>query len=211
MVFLSNYNKRFLLLQLLWKNLFLFFSFVTTVFLYAHEEQTPTPPTTTTRTKNIMLRRSKKLSLGMEPSDILEDGIFNHDVIDNNSMDGCEDDVEEREKEESDKQEKKKYLFLKDDKPDTDEQVLKFSKKLFQDAAVVGKSVSCDPTTNLASVVVSSTNERIDYPCSFVDLQSFIPLEQLGADVRVNDIWGWTHNETGIEYAIIGLDSGMYV
>lgn len=157
-----------------------------------------------------MLRRSKKLSLGMKASDILEDGIFNDDAIDNNSMDGCEDDVEE-----TDKQEKKKYLFLKDDKPDTDEQVLKFSKKLFQDAAVVGKSVSCDPSTNLASVV-SSTNEKsgggtIDYPCSFVDLQSFIPLEQLGADVRVNDIWGWTHNETGIEYAIIGLDSGMCV
>jgi choice-of-anchor B domain-containing protein len=45
------------------------------------------------------------------------------------------------------------------------------------------------------------------YPCSNVDLESFMPLADLGADPgeRAAGIWGWTDPETGREYALIAL------
>jgi hypothetical protein len=55
------------------------------------------------------------------------------------------------------------------------------------------------------------------YPCSNVDLLSFLPISELTEDpsdrnVETNDIWGWTDPVTGKEYAIIGLtDSASFV
>lgn len=46
------------------------------------------------------------------------------------------------------------------------------------------------------------------YPCSGYDLQSYIPYTQLGAS-NSNDSWGWTDPDTGIEYALIGLNNGL--
>ena len=48
------------------------------------------------------------------------------------------------------------------------------------------------------------------YNCQRVDLLSFLPLDQIGADrgVVVNDIWGWTDAETGREYALVGRTEG---
>ena len=48
------------------------------------------------------------------------------------------------------------------------------------------------------------------YECEQMDLQSFLPLDQMGADrgVVVNDIWGWTDPETGREYALVGRTEG---
>jgi choice-of-anchor B domain-containing protein len=46
------------------------------------------------------------------------------------------------------------------------------------------------------------------YPCQNVDLASFVPLAELGADLpaeRAAGLWGWTDPQTGREYAIIAL------
>lgn len=45
------------------------------------------------------------------------------------------------------------------------------------------------------------------YPCNNVDLESFMPLSEIGgtrSNSAANDIWGWTDSTTGNEYAIIG-------
>ncbi|MFK7756262.1 MAG: choice-of-anchor B family protein [Flavobacteriales bacterium] len=46
------------------------------------------------------------------------------------------------------------------------------------------------------------------YPCNNVDLLSTISLEELGGVQNMNDIWGWTHSESGREFAIVGLRNG---
>lgn len=45
------------------------------------------------------------------------------------------------------------------------------------------------------------------YPCSNVDLMSFLPLGDIGGGSG-NDIWGWTDPTTGREYALMGRTSG---
>ncbi|WP_179270976.1 choice-of-anchor B family protein [Rubricoccus marinus] len=46
-----------------------------------------------------------------------------------------------------------------------------------------------------------------EYDCGSVDLVSHISVEEMGSG-RGNDIWGWTDSETGIEYALVGMDDG---
>jgi choice-of-anchor B domain-containing protein len=46
-----------------------------------------------------------------------------------------------------------------------------------------------------------------EYPCSGFDLVAHLSLSTLGA-ASGNDIWGWTDPDTGIEYALMGLDNG---
>ena len=45
------------------------------------------------------------------------------------------------------------------------------------------------------------------YPCSNVDLMSFLALADIGGG-EANDIWGWTDSSTGKEYAIMGRITG---
>ena len=45
------------------------------------------------------------------------------------------------------------------------------------------------------------------YPCSNVDLMSFLALADIGGG-DANDIWGWTDASTGKEYAIMGRTNG---
>ncbi len=49
------------------------------------------------------------------------------------------------------------------------------------------------------------------FDCSEVDLVSFLPVKALGGarGIMVNDIWGWTDPETGIEYALVGRMDAM--
>ena len=44
------------------------------------------------------------------------------------------------------------------------------------------------------------------FTCEEVDLVSFLPVSAIGGKrgVMVNDVWGWTDEETGKEYAIVG-------
>ncbi|NND71170.1 MAG: choice-of-anchor B family protein [Rhodothermales bacterium] len=46
-----------------------------------------------------------------------------------------------------------------------------------------------------------------DYPCSGINLQSFMPRAEIGGG-NMNDIWGWTDPQTGVEYALVGRTSG---
>ena len=45
------------------------------------------------------------------------------------------------------------------------------------------------------------------YPCSNVDLMSFLASADIGGG-SANDIWGWTDSSTGKEYAIMGRSNG---
>jgi len=85
-----------------------------------------------------------------------------------------------------------------------------------------------DPTgpddPNLGSAILGSTIRcqgglAAGFPCSNVDLVSFLPVVDLGggpvggagpADpISLNDLWGWTDPLTGIEYALVGRTDGM--
>ena len=47
------------------------------------------------------------------------------------------------------------------------------------------------------------------FACTDVDILSFVPVRELGAErgIRVNDIWGWTDPDSGREYALVGLSN----
>mgnify|MGYP003674657106 CR=1 FL=1 len=48
------------------------------------------------------------------------------------------------------------------------------------------------------------------YLCDNVDLISFLPISAIGGErgVRLNDMWGWTDEATGKNYAIVGRNEG---
>lgn len=65
-------------------------------------------------------------------------------------------------------------------------------------------------TPNAAAAAASdvcSGGSAGGYPCSNVDLMSFMPLADIGGG-EGNDIWGWTDSQTGSEYALMGRTSG---
>ncbi len=45
------------------------------------------------------------------------------------------------------------------------------------------------------------------YPCQYVDFLGQLTASELGGG-EMNDLWGWTHPETGAEYVLIGRDAG---
>ena len=53
----------------------------------------------------------------------------------------------------------------------------------------------------------------VSYPCSNIDLMSFLPLSTFGTSTYPspggNDIWGWTHS--GREFALMALTTGTAV
>ena len=49
-----------------------------------------------------------------------------------------------------------------------------------------------------------------EFPCHKVDMLSYVPSSALGASF-INDIWGWTDPETGIDYALVGSAEGLIV
>lgn len=46
------------------------------------------------------------------------------------------------------------------------------------------------------------------YPCQNVDLMARMSVTQLGGQVNVADIWGWTDPQTGKEYALVAMRNG---
>ena len=52
-----------------------------------------------------------------------------------------------------------------------------------------------------------------DYPCSNVDRMGFISINDMGGSGPhgINDIWGWTDPNTGVEYALVGKDLGLAI
>lgn len=68
-------------------------------------------------------------------------------------------------------------------------------------AAVTGEKIPC------------SNGKVKDFSCQHVDLQSFLPVSEVGGEggVELNDIWGWTDPKTGTEYALVGRADGTAV
>ncbi len=58
--------------------------------------------------------------------------------------------------------------------------------------------------------VVCRDGQADQFTCHNVDILSFLPLEAIGAGrgARTNDVWGWTHQESGREFAIVGRTDG---
>ncbi|MEQ9105770.1 MAG: choice-of-anchor B family protein [Rhodothermales bacterium] len=51
------------------------------------------------------------------------------------------------------------------------------------------------------------------FPCSDVDLVSFLSRSDVGAKrgIQMSDVWGWTDEETGREYALVGRTDGTSI
>ncbi|GGG39493.1 hypothetical protein GCM10011414_06100 [Croceivirga lutea] len=45
------------------------------------------------------------------------------------------------------------------------------------------------------------------YPCNGFDLLALVSLNTMDAELA-NDVWGWKDEQTGVEYALVGLDNG---
>ncbi|MDA0875465.1 MAG: choice-of-anchor B family protein [Bacteroidetes bacterium] len=65
-------------------------------------------------------------------------------------------------------------------------------------ASVTGGQVQC------------MEGEAGEFDCAEVDMVSFLSRSDVGAKrgIQMNDLWGWTDPDTGIEYAIIGRTDG---
>jgi choice-of-anchor B domain-containing protein len=48
------------------------------------------------------------------------------------------------------------------------------------------------------------------FDCERTDLVSFLPIKDVGGDrgTRINDVWGWTDSETGVEWVLLGRSDG---
>ena len=78
-----------------------------------------------------------------------------------------------------------------------------------------------DPPTPAAAQIVPCEGGSADgFPCDRVDLVAQVPLRDLspgrppaGTEDAwvVNDIWGWTDPQTGIEYALVGRHDGLAI
>ena len=83
---------------------------------------------------------------------------------------------------------------------------------VYQVAAVInGGEASRSPQVSVVvpmpAVTTCSGGMAGTYPCSNVDLMSFLALDDIGGG-DANDIWGWTDSSTGKEYAIMGRTNG---
>ena len=67
---------------------------------------------------------------------------------------------------------------------------------------------------DLASITGEQTDCRDGeagmFPCSEVDMVSFMTRQEIGArrGIQVSDVWGWEDPETGLEYALVGRTDG---
>ncbi len=64
-----------------------------------------------------------------------------------------------------------------------------------------------DPTDGLSDSAPCENGLAGPYPCSGFDLLGRLDLGELSAG-SANDIWGWADPQTGIEYALVGLNNG---
>ena len=78
-----------------------------------------------------------------------------------------------------------------------------------------------DPPPPIAAQIVPCEGGSADgFPCHRVDLAAQVPLRDLSpgrtprgstSDWAVNDIWGWTDPQTGVEYALVGRHDGLAI
>jgi len=68
-------------------------------------------------------------------------------------------------------------------------------------ASITGTEVECQ------------ANRAGNYPCESINLMAFLSVRDMSdplitRSTSVNDIWGWTDQETGVEYALVGMNNG---
>ncbi len=77
-----------------------------------------------------------------------------------------------------------------------------------------GISSSHSPASTPPSITGAKVDcvngKAADFPCSGLDLMSFVSIEALGV-LAVNDIWGWTDPENGKEYALVGSSGALSI
>ena len=66
------------------------------------------------------------------------------------------------------------------------------------------------PPMTARSHVHCDGGRAAEFACRGVDLLAFVPRADLGlgGTETLNDVWGWTDPETGVDYAIVGLSNG---
>lgn len=75
-------------------------------------------------------------------------------------------------------------------------------------ATLRGEDAGLDPITGTEEICRDGKAALFD--CDRVDLLSFLPVRNLGGGrgTEMNDLWGWTDEETGREYVIAGRTDG---
>jgi hypothetical protein len=77
----------------------------------------------------------------------------------------------------------------------------------------MGGISSARQQTQVSCINNIANTGSVSYPCSNIDLMSFLPLSTFGTSTFPspggNDIWGWTHN--GREFALMALTTGTAV
>ncbi|MEQ1502466.1 MAG: choice-of-anchor B family protein, partial [Myxococcota bacterium] len=73
-----------------------------------------------------------------------------------------------------------------------------------EDGDGVGDECWCDP--HPAACVGGDAN---GFACLETELVAFLSLSDLGAVENTNDVWGWTDPDSGKEYALVGMDTGV--
>ena len=73
---------------------------------------------------------------------------------------------------------------------------------------LIGEVSTLDPITG--GRVDCSDGKAASFDCQGVDILSFLPVTEIGGSrgVEVNDVWGWTDDRTGKEWAIVGRYDG---
>lgn len=74
----------------------------------------------------------------------------------------------------------------------------------WEDAKVTAAATPMEPRFATAC----SNGMAGEFPCSQIDLQAFMPFSMFEGASAGNDSWGWTDPETGIEYVLMGLNTG---
>lgn len=63
-------------------------------------------------------------------------------------------------------------------------------------------------TTSLTAQTLCENGFAGDYPCENVDMWAFMSIDDLGGATNMNDIWGWTDEASGREFAIACKNNG---
>jgi choice-of-anchor B domain-containing protein len=64
-------------------------------------------------------------------------------------------------------------------------------------------------TLSLSAQIPCESGFASIWPCDHVDLWRFVPLAEIGGSTATNDIWGWTHQGTGREFALVCKRDGL--
>ena len=84
---------------------------------------------------------------------------------------------------------------------------------------VSGSWVASEPLEGAGTPEITGADVRCTngvagpFPCYNVDLHAFLPKDQVGAlrATKLNDVWGWTDDETGSKYVLSAREDGLSI